>query len=959
MAEEDSDLPPKGVFKKKPSTARIRSANAWMMMQMADDDQSKAEKSRKEKDKQKKIAMLNAMLEDDDVDEREDEINLGIFENENSGKIPDTHRRGEGKRQRKRADEEEDAKKQDFGSLSGRHGDATKLRAPSVDENKTDFGSLSGQHGDATPPDDELRIYMKKRGLVNTALKRRYFVLKRDVLAYFKDKTAFEQGQPPRGSIVLSGCRLQTPGSLRVVVTDVTKSTSARRGQGLMGKIYRSQSSGDDENDAEYHLVAESESDLAALVDAIERAQEMYPLADAKKESDASRMRSTSSSPSPPRSPILGALSSAARRLMSPRRQDQRSDKLGRDGDIYDSSSPKLQSAGWGVSKMAKRAASLAGSLASSLAGSRNASRAGSEVGSDAASDREVDMSRQDAFSHGSGASLEILDQEVQADEQVMHWRAVAQEELADRLEVQRTLREEENLLRSALEDEERCLREEREQDAEIEELHAETRELLSELSPLEDLVHVLESALRERDAQEQERHAEDVAVLLAENQALEEENARLLSRGASEKAVLLRLKSACWLRRDPQMGLIPVEKWNELEESAAHRYPPAEAPGVRARTASGSDGRGSDENTTSGGERKNVTSFSMAEFDHAADEDTVVQLLAENSAALRLCRHVTSDIRTVLKVHGSASGADEHASRDVSFGTGANAFGSTRRHLASMLTISDERIRRNLLEVLRLQELLHRVRDEAATHWGALQALQSERACLAAQAELLQRQSAHLTSLLYRPRTEEGEALSKRGGVAGDAMHPRSMIGVGICLRDARTSHEPMGPIVRAVHAGTHPARQLTHGHQALRVLDEIVEIQGRDARGLGAEAVMRIMTDAPGTSSVLKVRRGSEVVQLDIKRPSEQQRRDASGWRSNAQQAMQALQVQQALSDLALTFATAAGQVRGREAKALWARGEAEARDRQLHRLRISNHQLLSRLKALEPLPPFQAPA
>ena len=88
-----------------------------------------------------------------------------------------------------------------------------------------------------------------------------------------------------------------------------------------------------------------------------------------------------------------------------------------------------------------------------------------------------------------------------------------------------------------------------------------------------------------------------------------------------------------------------------------------------------------------------------------------------------------------------------------------------------------------------------------------------------------------------------------------------------------------------------------------------------------------MRILTDAPGTSSALKVRRGSEVVHLDIKRPSEQQRRDASGWRSNAQQAMQALQVQQALSDLALTFATAAGQVRGSEAKALWARMEAEA--------------------------------
>lgn len=569
-------------------------------------------------------------------------------------------------------------------------------------------------------------------------------------------------------------------------------------------------------------------------------------------------------------------------------------------------------------------------------------------------------MSRQDASSHGSGGSIEILDQEVQADEQVMHWRAVAQEELADRLEVQRTLRDEENALRLALEDEERCLRQEREQDAEIEELHEETRELLSELSPLEDLVHVLESALRERDAQEQERHAEDVAALLAENQALQEENARLLTRGSSEKAVLLRLKSACWLwSRDPQMGPTPGEKWNELEESAAHRYPPEATPGGRASTADGSTGSNSDENAASGGERKSMTSFPMAGLDDASDEDAVVQLLSENSAALRLCRHVTSDIRTVLEAHGSGSGADDHASREVSFGSGANAFGSTRRRLASMLTISDERIRRNLLEVLRLQELLHRVRDEAATHWGALQALQSERACLAAQAELLQRQSAHLTPLLYRPGSEDSTASGQRGGLAGDAMHPRSMIGLGICLRDARSSHEPLGPIVRAVYAGTHPGRQLTHGHQALRVLDEIVEVQGRDARGLGAEAVMRILTDAPGTSSALKVRRGSEVVHLDIKRPSEQQRRDASGWRSNAQQAMQALQVQQALSDLALTFATAAGQVRGSEAKALWARMEAEARDRQLHRLRVGNHQLLSRLKALEALPPFQAPA
>jgi hypothetical protein len=393
---------------------------------------------------------------------------------------------------------------------------------------------------------------------------------------------------------------------------------------------------------------------------------------------------------------------------------------------------------------------------------------------------------------------------------------------------------------------------------------------------------------------------------------------------------VLRRLRSASSL--SSQGRATAPEKWNELEESAAHRDPP---PASRKEPAA-----------------EGIAALGRDDADDAPapEEDAMLLASAENSAALRLCRYANSDIDSVLNMHGGAAGAQDLDALDAPFGSGPSGFASAKRGLASLLTVSDERIRRNLLEVLELRGLLSQARNDVATHWGALQALECERACVAAQAAQLRRHSDHLTSLLYRP------GAGGDGAGEADVMHPRSMVALGICLRDGAPSHEVLGPIVRAVHAGTSASRTLTHGHQALCVLDEIIEVQGRDVRGLGAAAVMRLLTDAPGTRSELKVKRGSEVLHLDIKRPGQPQPhlRDASAAsRSNAHQAMESLQAQQALSDLSLSFANAAGQVRGSETRGVCARAEAEARDQEVHRLRLANHKLLSRLKALEAAP------
>jgi hypothetical protein len=58
-----------------------------------------------------------------------------------------------------------------------------------------------------------------------------------------------------------------------------------------------------------------------------------------------------------------------------------------------------------------------------------------------------------------------------------------------------------------------------------------------------------------------------------------------------------------------------------------------------------------------------------------------------------------------------------------------------------------------------------------------------------------------------------------------------RSMIGVGLCLRNASVSTgERRGPVVRAVFRGSCHNKTLTRGLENIQVLDEIVQVRGRD---------------------------------------------------------------------------------------------------------------------------------
>jgi hypothetical protein len=56
-------------------------------------------------------------------------------------------------------------------------------------------------------------------------------------------------------------------------------------------------------------------------------------------------------------------------------------------------------------------------------------------------------------------------------------------------------------------------------------------------------------------------------------------------------------------------------------------------------------------------------------------------------------------------------------------------------------------------------------------------------------------------------------------------------MIGVGLCLRNVSVSTgERSGPVVRAVFRGSCHNKTLTPGLENIQVLDEIVQVRGRD---------------------------------------------------------------------------------------------------------------------------------
>ena len=90
-----------------------------------------------------------------------------------------------------------------------------------------------------------------------------------------------------------------------------------------------------------------------------------------------------------------------------------------------------------------------------------------------------------------------------------------------------------------------RSLAQEREQQEEIRAVEQDVEELRGVLMPLEDLVRILSRALEERDEQERSKHATDIAALLAQNEEMQAEIARLAERVASEQRLVCRLQHA------------------------------------------------------------------------------------------------------------------------------------------------------------------------------------------------------------------------------------------------------------------------------------------------------------------------------------------------------------------------------------------------------------------------------
>jgi hypothetical protein len=96
-------------------------------------------------------------------------------------------------------------------------------------------------------------------------------------------------------------------------------------------------------------------------------------------------------------------------------------------------------------------------------------------------------------------------------------------------------------------------------------------------------------------------------------------------------------------------------------------------------------------------------------------------------------------------------------------------------------------------------------------------------------------------------------------------------MISVGVCLRPPPLpgpEEQLGGPVIRGVFNGLENSPLLTQ--KELKTLDEILEVDGRDVRGLACDKVMLLLTDAPGTRSILKVRREQSIVTVEIKRHS-----------------------------------------------------------------------------------------
>ena len=256
------------------------------------------------------------------------------------------------------------------------------------------------------------------------------------------------------------------------------------------------------------------------------------------------------------------------------------------------------------------------------------------------------------------------------------------------------------------------------------------------------------------------------------------------------------------------------------------------------------------------------------------------------------------------------------------------------------MVMVSEERLRKLALEIEQLERAQAQAQADGFQNWALLSALSAQRFLVQDEYKRQTNDAADLRALLY----------NKTGGAVAD-MHPRSMIGIGLALRDAPggTTGERRGPIVRAVFRGSYHGKTLTRGHELIQVLDEIVEVDGRDVRDTPSAIVQDLLVDAPGTRSYLTLLRHAQTVQVEIKRMAPEPN-SSSVWKAHTQESTQALELHRTLNDLSLAFAHAAGKVRAYQIRASRARAATEEEDLQIQQLRLNNLHLLSLLKTLE---------
>ena len=151
----------------------------------------------------------------------------------------------------------------------------------------------------------------------------------------------------------------------------------------------------------------------------------------------------------------------------------------------------------------------------------------------------------------------------------------------------------------------------------------------------------------------------------------------------------------------------------------------------------------------------------------------------------------------------------------------------------------------------------LAEVEEAGQVSWGQTLGLEAQRKLVEREMERSCQEAKRLRSLLFR---------ADRGGdTCMRSTAPLSTVGLALRLADPSCDTQARGPIVKAVFNGTHPDFSVAQVVQPVRrdipedfrVLDEILEVDGRDVRAMSAHDVMDLLVDAPGTRSAVKVAR------------------------------------------------------------------------------------------------------